>query len=86
MTKIRIGEPRPIPIVREYVVLPCPFCGGEPNLTFHYADNKPCGACLRCEGCGADFYDTDFGGKMSRFDFAENLVVAWNKRVNIDSE
>ena len=40
MTKIRIGEPRPTPVVREYGVLPCPFCGGEPNLEQYIEEQR----------------------------------------------
>lgn len=87
MTKIRIGEPRPTPVVREYGVLPCPFCGGEPNLEFDYADNMPCGVRLRCNDCSAGFYACFLRAMTySRFEFADLVIARWNRRVNIDSE
>lgn len=86
MTKIGIGEPRPTPVIREYGVLPCPFCGGEPKLEFDYADNMPCGVRLRCDDCSAGFYEVCFKGNMPRFKLADMVIAKWNKRVNIDSK
>lgn len=53
--------------------LPCPFCGGTPEVV------DLCGWEILCRDCGASMCDTDDASR-------EGAIAAWNRRTPIVSE
>lgn len=68
----------PVPNTPESIVpLPCPFCGGEPEIS--ESDNgEP--RWVWCPGCEADGPPIDYRFKGSKEEARRIVVDAWNRR------
>jgi Lar family restriction alleviation protein len=57
---------------------PCPFCGGEAEIT-HIEDGENAGgSCVSCAQC--------FASSNVEFEFKENFVSNWNRRITEEKE
>jgi Lar family restriction alleviation protein len=53
---------------------PCPFCGGEAEIIHLYDGDNEGGSCVQCKKC--------FSSGNVEFDFKENFIKNWNRRMN----
>ena len=58
---------------RDISLLPCPFCGGEAEIIHIEQGENAGGSCVCCTGC--------YASSNVEFEFKENFVSNWNKRV-----
>lgn len=65
-------------------LLPCPFCGGEADVSWYAKGSSPdrAGYFVECEGCSASGEPFDIQGEMpDRDEFTkEHAIAAWNRR------
>lgn len=86
---------KPITSFESASLLPCPFCGEQPNRRTHYADtgggdgkwcfviecaNNPCGVKVYSAACGPHGYRQD-GDLKDNEAAARSAIDNWNKRI-----
>lgn len=59
-------------------LLPCPFCGGEADLSFEHSTNHPSWFKVTCLTCGCR--------TMSNTNHREKVISAWNRRAALSPE
>jgi hypothetical protein len=71
------NKPTTVPSVDDIVLLPCPFCGGAPDIS-ESDDGMP--RWVWCPGCEADGPPIDYRFKGSKAKARRIVVDAWNRR------
>jgi len=61
-------------------LLPCPFCGGTPNV----AETEGCDFLVACNACDITMCDDMDWGKDG-YDGKKNVIDKWNRRAGINA-